>query len=143
MGSRTSRKVLAAGIVALLLVGFCILLFWSKFHKATGKSFRPEFQKGMTYATWNKDALGSPFSDTSLERLRATNTEWVAFVPVWYQVQYNSTEIATWLNKFYAMYTRSQWKREAAPNGTKFGTTALSQRGDHRMPPNTSATWFL
>ena len=47
----------------------------------------------MTYATWHQDALGSAFSDTSLERLKATNTEWVAFVPAWYQLQYNSPQL--------------------------------------------------
>ena len=94
MPGRTSRRFLTVGAITLFVVGICALLFWLKFHKVTGKLFRPEFQKGMTYVTWNKDALGTPFSDTSLERLRATNTEWVAFVPSWYQAQYNSTEIA-------------------------------------------------
>ena len=55
---------------------------------------RPQFQKGMTYATWTQEALGSGASDTSLQRLAEAGAEWVAFVPTWYQPQYNSTEIA-------------------------------------------------
>jgi NAD+ synthase (glutamine-hydrolysing) len=56
---------------------------------------------------------------------------------------YEPQIVEKWLYKFLNMYTGSQWKREASPNGTKFGTTALSQRGDHRMAPNTGRNWFL
>lgn len=87
------RKSLTAGLTVLGIAALCAAVFWLNFNKATTK-FRPKFQKGMTYATWNKDALGSQFSDVSLERLKATNTEWVAFVPTWYQAEYNSTKIA-------------------------------------------------
>jgi len=87
------KPLRALGLIALLLLALGVALasaYWLK----TRAKLRPAFQKGMTYATWTQDALGSAFSDASLERLAATGTEWVAFVPTWYQRQYNSTEIA-------------------------------------------------
>jgi hypothetical protein len=80
-------------MLALMAAGLLLIFFATQLYKTGGK-FRPKFQKGMTYSTWNKDALGSEFSDNSLQRLAQTGTKWVAFVPTWYQAQYNSTEIA-------------------------------------------------
>lgn len=81
--------VLLVAMLSLLFVGLFVL----KFNKPQETVFHPQFQKGMTYATWNQDALGSAASDASLSRLAQTRTEWIAFVPAWYQAHYNSTEI--------------------------------------------------
>lgn len=55
---------------------------------------------------------------------------------------YDEATIHTWLQSYLKRYTNAQWKRDVAPNGTKIGTVALSPRGDHRMAPNTSPTWY-
>jgi len=88
------RTPIVIWIALLVLAVLCAVLFSAHFMKQRVKFPRPQFQKGMTYATWTTDALGSAFSDASLARLAATGTEWVAFVPTWYQRHYNSTEIA-------------------------------------------------
>lgn len=54
----------------------------------------PQFQKGITYVTWDRAAYGKNFSDASLARLPALGCEWVAIMTSWYQKDYNSTEIA-------------------------------------------------
>ncbi len=59
-----------------------------------------------------------------------------------FQETYDEPTIEKWLMSFLGRYTKSQWKREAAPNGTKVGPVSLSQRGDHRMAPNTSPSWY-
>lgn len=87
-----SGKLPVLVLIVLMVAGFALILFAVQFNKAGGKS-RPQFQKGMTYATWNKDALGTAFSDASMTQLTRTHTKWIAFVPTWYQAQYNSTEI--------------------------------------------------
>lgn len=59
-----------------------------------------------------------------------------------YEGTYSETEIDKWLQSYLKRFTHSQWKREVMPNGPKLGTVALSPRGDHRMAPNTSRTWY-
>lgn len=54
---------------------------------------RPDFQKGMSYAVYAAEALNSPASDASLDRLARTGTHWVALVPVWYMQTATSTTI--------------------------------------------------
>lgn len=53
----------------------------------------PVFQRGMTYATWNKSRYGKSGSDESLEALTETGTEWVALVTTWYQDRFCTTDI--------------------------------------------------
>ncbi|HTB48796.1 MAG TPA: NAD(+) synthase, partial [Verrucomicrobiae bacterium] len=55
---------------------------------------------------------------------------------------YDEATIGQWLDGFAAKYTRSQWKRDVAPNGPKIGTVADSPRSDLRMAPNTSPNWY-
>jgi len=55
---------------------------------------------------------------------------------------YTADEVAHWLNSFLTGHVKSQWKREAVPNGPKVGTVSMSPRGDLRMAPNTSVHWF-
>ena len=50
-----SGKLPVLVLIVLMVAGFALILFAVQFNKAGGKS-RPQFQKGMTYATWNKDA---------------------------------------------------------------------------------------
>lgn len=44
-----------------------------------------EFQKGMCYVTWSKDAYASSNSKESLEVVKSLGTSWVAITPTWYQ----------------------------------------------------------
>jgi hypothetical protein len=88
-------------VTVFALIAGAFFLKWHQTQErpaiSTATAVRPQltfqFQKGMTYATWNADALGRAASDASLHQLADTNTEWVAFVPTWYQAHYNSTEI--------------------------------------------------
>ena len=50
-------------------------------------------QKGMSYATWDKDKFASSYSDQSLERLAETGTEYIAICPTYYQQKRNTTRI--------------------------------------------------
>lgn len=59
-----------------------------------------------------------------------------------YEGVFSEEEIEQWLDSYLKRFTNSQWKREVMPNGPKLGTVALSPRGDHRMAPNTSPTWY-
>jgi NAD+ synthase (glutamine-hydrolysing) len=47
---------------------------------------------------------------------------------------YSDRELAVWLGEFYRRFANAQFKRDAAPDGPKVGSVALSQRGDWRMP---------
>jgi hypothetical protein len=51
------------------------------------------FQKGMSYAAWWHDTYATENSDTSLENLKITGTEWVSLIVTWYQDNVSSTEI--------------------------------------------------
>jgi len=53
------------------------------------------FQKGMCYASWDKERYLSAYSDKSLEALARIGVEWVAIVTTSYQQNYNSKEIFT------------------------------------------------
>jgi NAD+ synthase (glutamine-hydrolysing) len=55
---------------------------------------------------------------------------------------YDEATIDHWLEDFMHRFSSSQWKRDVMPNGTKIGSDSLSPRGDHRMAPNTSLTWY-
>ena len=60
---------------------------------AVPPSYDLEWQKGMCYATWDKDRYGTQPSDESLSAMMKTNTEWVAIVVNWYQENASSTKI--------------------------------------------------
>ena len=51
------------------------------------------FQKGICYASWEKERYASVYSDQSLEMLAQTGAEWVAIISTYYQDKYNSKEI--------------------------------------------------
>ncbi len=46
---------------------------------------------------------------------------------------YNRDGLLAWLKKYIWKFFRNQFKRDAAPDGAKVGTVALSQRGDLRL----------
>ena len=81
------------GVLSLLALAMCAAFVAAHVMETVATS-RPQFQKGMTYATWTKDALGGAASEASLDRLAATGSRWVALVPTWYQRDYDSTEIS-------------------------------------------------
>ena len=51
---------------------------------------------------------------------------------------YEPETIAKWLDVFMDRFYKSQWKRQATPDGVKVGLS-LSPKGDHRMAPDTVA----
>lgn len=53
----------------------------------------PQFQKGMTYVTWDRVAYAKGFSDLSLSKLQPLGCQYVAIITTWYQTDYNSKEI--------------------------------------------------
>ncbi len=59
-----------------------------------------------------------------------------------FEGRYGQTEVAHWLDSYLRRYTASQWKRDVMPNGPKAGTVSLSPRGDLRLPPNLSPSWY-
>ena len=59
----------------------------------TQSIFITRIQKGMSYAAWWHDTYATNDSDTSLENLKGTCTEWVSLVVTWYQDNASSTEI--------------------------------------------------
>ncbi|MCK4735752.1 MAG: PKD domain-containing protein, partial [Methanophagales archaeon] len=59
----------------------------------TQSIFVNRIQKGISYAAWWHDTYATNDSDTSLENLKDTCTEWVSLVVTWYQDNASSTEI--------------------------------------------------
>lgn len=87
------RKTAFIVIILLILLLLCLVPFCTRFIKKPPKPFAPQFQKGMTYVTWNRTAYGSAFSDISLSNLAKTGAQWVGITTTWYQDTINSTEI--------------------------------------------------
>lgn len=50
-------------------------------------------QRGMSYATWDRDRFASEYSDASLKELTNIGVEYVAAIVTWYQEEHTSTEI--------------------------------------------------
>ncbi|MBI2483391.1 NAD(+) synthase [Candidatus Uhrbacteria bacterium] len=58
------------------------------------------------------------------------------------ELKYPSSVIRKWLLEFFRRFPKAQFKRDAAPDGVKVGSVALSQRGDWRMPSDVDmALW--
>ena len=53
----------------------------------------PNFQKGMSYATWWQGQYSTPEADQTLDELAATGAEWIALIVTCYQETYLDTEI--------------------------------------------------
>ena len=56
---------------------------------------------------------------------------------------YSRDVILKWLKNFYRRFFAQQFKRSCLPDGPKVGSTALSPRGDWRMPSDASAALWL
>ncbi|MDD4879334.1 MAG: glycoside hydrolase TIM-barrel-like domain-containing protein [Candidatus Omnitrophica bacterium] len=65
----------------------------AKKHKKIERPSFPQFQKGITYVTWDRVAYSKGFSDLSMSRLSSLGCQYIAIVTTWYQNDYNSTEI--------------------------------------------------
>lgn len=86
------KKLLKISLIAVGVLTVSASLF--AFSKFIGReNFKPQFQKGMCYTTWNKDAYSSKKSDESLEKLKELNVEWVAILTTWYQDSCFATKI--------------------------------------------------
>ena len=86
---KKNLRVTLIGITSFMI--FLSLLSCSRF---VGKRlFKPKFQKGMCYTTWNKSAYGSSKSEKSLEKIKSINAEWVAILTTWYQDNCFATDI--------------------------------------------------
>lgn len=57
--------------------------------------------------------------------------------------QYSRAELLKWLKNFYRRFFSQQFKRSCLPDGPKIGSTALSPRGDWRMPSDAAAALWL
>jgi len=71
--------VAAASVVLIAVIA--VFLLRSKM----GVSRAPEFQKGMHYASWSKNAYDTFNSDESLRKLSSIGCDWVAILVTWYQ----------------------------------------------------------
>jgi NAD+ synthase (glutamine-hydrolysing) len=60
-----------------------------------------------------------------------------------FQGKYTIAEIKKWLRKFITLYFASQFKRSCLPDGPKVGLTAMSPRGDLRLPSDLNPTIWL
>ncbi|KJJ84380.1 conserved hypothetical protein, secreted [Candidatus Omnitrophus magneticus] len=60
---------------------------------ASNSLIAAEFQKGMCYATWDKDSFGTPQSEEALKMLKNMGVEYVQINVTEYQNTYNSTTI--------------------------------------------------
>jgi hypothetical protein len=98
---KMSRKnIVITGCAIVLVILLLIIIPFSCFKKEIleqptdicEKDY-PVFQKGMTYATWNRTRYEKTTSDESLEDLANTGTEYVALITTWYQDKFNSREI--------------------------------------------------
>lgn len=52
-----------------------------------------KFQKGFSYAAWDREIFSSEKSNLSLENLREVGTDWISIVVAWYQNDTHSTYI--------------------------------------------------
>ena len=60
-----------------------------------------------------------------------------------FQDQYDAPTIKKWLTTFYRRFFTQQFKRSCIPDGPKFGSVALSPRGDLRMPSDANVALWL
>lgn len=80
--------------IGALAVAVCSSLQCSKFPTDTvPPPATPGFQKGMTLACWAPDCMGTPGTETSLQRIADDGAEWVAVVVTGYQERATSTAI--------------------------------------------------
>lgn len=92
-----SKKILMRKCLLSLISGFIAILLLFIILPSSSQSQFPQdnqFQKGMAFPTWQAQQYCSPESDESLRILaQRMSTEWVQFVPTWYQKDKYATEI--------------------------------------------------
>jgi len=77
----------------LLRLKVAFFLLGSALSVVPGFCQEPGFQKGICYASWEKDSYSSGYSDASLRALAETGAQWVEIVVTQYQKAYNSKRI--------------------------------------------------
>jgi len=89
-GCRNKSKLIVY-ILALMLLSS----FLHPTRARTGSLYMdtPVFQKGMCFATWEKERYASPYSDQALENLKDLGVEYIQIPVTLYQERYNSTKI--------------------------------------------------
>lgn len=81
------KKAISFSILTILVLS-CIEIFTPAYAQE-----ELSFQKGICYATWQKERYLSTYSDKSLEMLAQTGAEWVEIVTTYYQQKFNSLKI--------------------------------------------------
>lgn len=56
-------------------------------------NLNPDFQKGISYVSWNRGDYLLPESDASIDYLHGIGVQWVALVTTWYQEKKDSVDI--------------------------------------------------
>jgi hypothetical protein len=74
------------------LSGLLVILGSFSAQSYSQENARP-VQKGMCYATWDKNKFASSYSDQSLEELSKTGAEYIAICPTYYQQKRDTTRI--------------------------------------------------
>ncbi|MFH1239081.1 MAG: hypothetical protein V1653_03105 [bacterium] len=90
---RRKMQVKGSLFLALIILLLCIGILEVDAASNFLLQWQPEWQKGISYAAWDRDYYGSSGSDASLEKLAATNAGWVGLHTTWYQKTYDSVEI--------------------------------------------------
>ena len=107
-----------------------------------------QFQKGMAFPTWMSKQYGSPDSDKSLSILaKTTYTEWVQFVPTWYQKDRFSNKMSPDYN---GLTARKKCLRHAIQTAHNLGlkvmlkphVDALNEDWRGTFQPTNSRIWF-
>jgi len=93
MQRKGNGRLVALIIVLALLAGAWAFLSCYDKYLSWWLAPKYQFQKGMCYATWNKDRFGAPGSDESLAEMAKAGVKWVALIPTWYQENCGSTNI--------------------------------------------------
>ncbi len=57
------------------------------------KAERNDFERGITYATFDTELLGNEDEYRNIDKMLTIGADWVSFVPIWYQDNATSTEI--------------------------------------------------
>ncbi|MEW5758272.1 MAG: hypothetical protein AB1755_02205 [Candidatus Omnitrophota bacterium] len=85
------RKLIS--FFAIISILTLVSLIGIKLRAEDKKTAYPVFQKGMIFATWNKDTYASFSSQDSLKQLSDMGVNWVAILTTWYQNNYNTPKI--------------------------------------------------
>lgn len=79
--------------ISILLILFFLSIITEPAEKAHSQAGLMLPQRGMCYATWERDRFATKYSDESLKKLSSLGVEYLSLCVTRYQEQYNSTEI--------------------------------------------------